>query len=167
MSIRIERAHARDLTKVKRLWKAMIGDYQQLSDGLWEVREPGEAWARRHQQYLDWINDAGGVVFLALDTDTEEIIGYAALHFVLSGATFDLGESYGEIETLAVLPTERGRGVGAALINACRRELDRREVEYMALETLASNTGALRLYERAGFQPFMVRLVRRVNDDES
>lgn len=165
MSIRIERAHARDLTKVKRLWKAMITDYQQLSDGLWEVHEPGEAWARRHQQYLEWINDATGVVFLATDVESEEVVGYAALHFVLSGATFDLGESFGEIETLAVLPTERGRGVGAALINACRKELDRREIEYCALETLAANEGALRLYQRAGFQPFMVRLVRRVDDD--
>lgn len=165
MTFRIERAHARDLVKVKHLWKAMINDYQRLSDGLWEVREPGEAWARRHQQYLEWIHDAGGVVFLAFDPETEEVVGYAALHFVTSGATFDLGESYGDVETLAVLPERRGQGIGVALLNACRKELDRREIEYLTLETLASNTGALRLYERAGYQPFMVRLVRKVEDD--
>lgn len=165
MTFRIERAHARDLVKVKHLWKAMINDYQRLSDGLWEVREPGEAWARRHQQYLDWINDAGGVIFLAYDPDSAEVVGYAALHFVTSGATFDLGESYGDVETIAVLPERRGQGIGVALLNACRKELDRREIEYLTLETLASNTGALRLYERAGYRTFMVRLVRRVEDD--
>lgn len=165
MTFRIDRAHARDLTKVKHLWKAMIADYRELSDGVWEVREPGEAWARRHQQYLDWINDAGGVVFLAIDTDTDEVVGYAALHFVMSGATFDLGESFGDLETLAVLPTHRGKGVGAALLTACRKELERREIEYWSLETLSSNAGALRLYERSGFQPFMVRMVKRVAED--
>ena len=166
MTFRIERAHARDLTKVKHLWKVMIADYERLSDGVWEVREPSEAWARRHQQYLEWINDAGGIVFLAFDPDTDEVVGYAALHLVTSGAAFDLGESYGDVETLAVLPERRGQGIGLALLNACQKELDRREIEYLSLETLASNTGALRLYERAGFQPFMMRMMRRVDFDE-
>ncbi|MDO5712220.1 MAG: GNAT family N-acetyltransferase [Micrococcales bacterium] len=166
MTIRIDRAHLRDLTKVKPLWKAMLADYRELSDGVWEVREPQEAWQRRHQEYLEWINDAGGVVFLATDTDTEtdEIVGYAALRFVTSGATFDLGESFGDIETLAVKPGYRGKGVGAALLAACQRELERREIKFVSLQTLASNEKALRLYERAGFQPFMTRLVRRVDD---
>ena len=166
MTFRIDRAHARDLTKVKHLWKAMIADYRELSDGVWEVREPGEAWARRHQQYLDWINDAGGVVFLAIDTDTDEVVGYAALHFATSGATFDLGESFGDIETLAVRPDYRGRGVGAALMAACERELERREIQYVSLQTLACNEKALRLYARSGFQPFMTRLVKRVDSDD-
>ena len=166
MTFRIERAHARDLVKVKHVWKAMVKDYKRLSDGMWEVHEPGEAWARRHQQYLDWINDASGVVFLAIDPDSEEIVGYAALHFVMSGAAFDLGESYGDVETLAVLPERRGQGIGVSLLTACRKELERREIEYLTLETLASNAGALRLYERAGYKPFMVRLVRKVDDGD-
>lgn len=168
MTIRIDRAHLRDLTKVKPLWKAMIADYAELSDGMWEVRAPQEAWERRHQEYLEWINDAGGVVFLATDSETpdDEVVGYAALHFVTSGATFDLGESFGDIETLAVKPEYRGRGVGAALMAACQRELEHREIAYVSLQTLACNTKALRLYERSGFQPFMTRLVKRVDSDD-
>lgn len=167
MTIRIDRAHLRDLTKVKPLWKAMVADYAELSDGLCEVRAPQEAWEHRHQEYLEWINDAGGVVFLATDSESEtgEVIGYAALHFASSGAAFDLGESFGDIETLAVKPDHRGRGVGAALMAACQRELERREIRYVSLQTLASNERALRLYARAGFKPFMTRLVKRVDSD--
>ncbi len=170
MTIRIDRAHLRDLTKVKPLWKAMIADYAELSDGLWEVRAPQEAWEHRHQEYLEWINDAGGVVFLATDStapEGEDVVGYAALHFATSGATFDLGESFGDIETLAVRPDYRGRGVGAALMAACERELERREIQYVSLQTLACNEKALRLYARSGFQPFMTRLVKRLDSDDA
>ncbi len=165
MTVRIERAHARDLTKVKTVWKAMIADYRRLSDEVWEVSDPAEAWSRRHQQYLEWMNDATGAIFLATDTDSEELVGFAALRWENSGSTFDLGQSFGDVESLAVLPSHRGQGVGLALVSACRRELERREIEYMTLETLASNTGGLRLYQRAGFEPFMVRMVRKVEDE--
>ncbi len=167
MRIHIDRAHVRDLTKVKPLWKRMIADYKEMSDGIWVIREPQEAWQRRHQEYLDWINDGGGVIFLATDseTGTDEIVGYAALHFVTSEAAIDLGESVGNVETLAVKPEYRGKGVGKALLAACQRELERREIEFWSIETLASNERALRLYQREGFQPFLVRLVRRVDTE--
>lgn len=161
MTFRIRRAHVRDLTKVKPLWKAMMARYDDISDGAWQIREPAEAWARRHQEYLEWINDATGVVFLAVDDD-DEVIGYAALRFVTSGAAFDLGENYGDLESLAVQPENRGQGVGAALMAACRKELDRREIHFWVLETLTSNRAALRLYEREGFSPFMVKMVQHL-----
>ena len=161
MTFHIERAHVRDLTKVKPLWKAMIHHYATITDGLWAVREPTEAWQRRHQEYLNWINDATGVIFLAVQD--EEVIGYAALHLIESGATFDFGEKFGDIETLAVAPEHRDRGVGSALVAACREELERREIAYWTMISLASNEGAVRLAERSGFKPFMVRMVQRLD----
>ena len=153
----------------------MVADYREMSDGIWAVREPQEAWQRRHQEYLDWINDAGGVIFLATDSEagSDEIVGYAALHLIMSGAAIDLGETVGHVETLAVKPEYRGKGVGAALLAACERKLERREIEFWSIETLASNERALRLLP-AGRVPavhgppgpprrFRVRLTNRID----
>lgn len=164
MTFRIERAHVRDLKRVKPLWKSMICRYREISQGAWEVREPGEAWERRHQEYLDWINDASGVVFMAIDED-ERAIGYAALHYVDSGATFDFGESFGDLESLAVHPDHQHRGVATALLAAVRKELERREISYCTTLTLSENTAALNLLDRHEFQPFLVRMVQRIDVD--
>lgn len=175
MTVRITRARARDLTKLKRLWKAMISDYVDFTDGVWQVREPQDAWQRRLQEYLEWINDGTGIVFVAVDEGepgqakeadvSRTIVGYAALHLVPSGSIIDLGESFADIETLTVLPEYRGRGIGHRLMLACRRELERREITYCTLATLAGNAQARTLCEREGFRPFMTRHVMKLEQE--
>lgn len=57
-----------------------------------------------------------------------------------------------ELENLAVLPALRRRGAGLALLAALLAEGRRRGAERILLEVRASNEGAIRLYERAGFR---------------
>jgi len=165
MSFHIQRAHVRDLTKVKSLWMSMVASYRELAQDTWAVRDPAEAWQLRLQEYLEWINDATGVVFLALDEEGTAV-GYAALRFVTSGAAVYLGEDVGELESLAVHPDRRGQGIGTALMNACRKELERREIAFWSLETLSANTAAVRLLERQGFETFKLRMVQRLDVDD-
>lgn len=160
----IARAHIRDLPKVKPFWKAMLESYVRLAGAELPVRDPSEAWALRHDEYHLWLNEGAGMVFLATDTDHDDkIVGYAAVKFTASGSTFDMGERFGELESLAVSEEVRGEGLGTQLLEACRRELERREISYWWLDVLAVNADAQRLYERSGFHPFMLRMVRRTD----
>lgn len=165
MGYSIARAHIRDLKSVKPFWKSMVKQYSQaLGDNL-PVRSPEDAWQRRHQEYLTWINDGNGVIYVATNDDTNEAIGYAALYFAPAGSTFDTGERMGELETLAVDPAYRGQGVGMKLLEACRVELRKRNITHWSLNTLASNETARHLYEKAGFEPLILRMVQRVDSE--
>ncbi|MDO5696601.1 MAG: GNAT family N-acetyltransferase [Dermatophilus congolensis] len=181
MTFQIDRAHVRDISRVKPLWKQMVNDYASISGRVWRVLEPSEAWQRRLQEYLSWINEASGVIFIATQqapaasTDAgepadpaepeEKVVGYAALRFVTSGSTFDTGETHGELESLVVLPEARGEGIGYALMMACRKELQRREIDHWSMSTLADNDAALALARKAGFSPFMIRMAQRLDED--
>ena len=164
MSYVIARAHIRDLPRVKPFWKAMLESYVRLSGPDFVVRDPNEAWARRHDEYHMWLNEGAGMLFLATDPDqADKIVGYAAVKFTASGSAFDMGERFGELESLAVSEEARGAGLGTQLIEACRKELEKREISYWSLDVLAVNEDAQRLYERSGFHPFMLRMIRRTD----
>jgi RimJ/RimL family protein N-acetyltransferase len=47
----------------------------------------------------------------------------------------------------------RGRGIGTALLDALFQWASRHDLHRIELEVLANNPGAIRLYERRGFQP--------------
>jgi ribosomal protein S18 acetylase RimI-like enzyme len=69
---------------------------------------------------------------------------------------------YAFVEELVVLAPWRRRGVGQALMEAAHRwalEQGLREVE---LNVFAFNTAALGLYDRLGYRPQSLRLVRRL-----
>ena len=168
MRYQIARAHIRDLPRVKPFWKAMLQSYVRLMGEDLPVRDPSEAWARRQDEYHAMLNEGAGMLFLATDTEQDDkIVGYAAVRFTASGAAFDMGERFGELESLAVSEEIRGEGLGTQLIEACRKELEKREIEYWSLDVLAVNEDAQRLYERSGFQPFMVRMIRRTDSPDT
>ena len=56
-----------------------------------------------------------------------------------------------ELLTLAVLPAARRQGLGARLVQAFLAEARARQSKQAFLEVAAGNTGAIALYERAGF----------------
>lgn len=171
MTIKIDRAHVRDIAKVKPLWKLMVTEYANVSGGKWRVLEPGEAWKLRLQEYLSWINDATGIVYVATDEVTGDggepetvVVGYAALRLVEPDSTFDMGETRGELESLVVLPEFRGRGIASGLLAACRKELSRREINFWTMATLTGHEAALAMAEKNGFSPFLLKLGQRIDE---
>jgi GNAT superfamily N-acetyltransferase len=56
-----------------------------------------------------------------------------------------------EVRLLAVAPAERGRGVGAALMQECVRRVRRAGGRVLSLHTTDRMKAALRMYERMGF----------------
>jgi ribosomal protein S18 acetylase RimI-like enzyme len=79
-----------------------------------------------------------------------------------SGATWDLGEAVGDLESLAVAAHARGRGIGTKLMEAARELLRARGVGYWSVTVAAGNAGAIRLYEREGFGPRYHHLLARL-----
>jgi len=55
------------------------------------------------------------------------------------------------VQCMATREAFRGRGVASAILGALARELVARETDTLALAVMRSNSGARRLYERAGF----------------
>ena len=68
------------------------------------------------------------------------------------------------ITTIAVRPTERGRGVGTALMLALLDAARDGGAAIATLDVRVSNIGAQRLYERLGFLP-VGRRVRYYDDN--
>ena len=72
----------------------------------------------------------------------------------VAGAVLPFGDrSYGWVLELGVRDRWRGRGIGLVLLRTAFRELWRRGHTHIGLEVDAANeTGATRLYERAGMR---------------
>ncbi len=107
--------------------------------------EPDEA---RHREHFTWVlaDPSVAVQFVALEESLGPI-GFATLYFPWSSVT---AGSYCLLNDLYVDPASRGRGVGRALIERCRRYAF--DAGYASLEwqTEQSNTEAQQLYDRMG-----------------
>ena len=64
-----------------------------------------------------------------------------------------------------MLPGERDRGLGAALLDAAERRLLADGVVDVLVGTMHGNDAALRFYERRGFTPFVLLQYRRLQVD--
>jgi ribosomal protein S18 acetylase RimI-like enzyme len=67
--------------------------------------------------------------------------------------TWQTGDRIGEIESLAVLPSHRGRGIGTQLLAGLERELRAIGVRDLIIGVLPGNEAAIRLYQRHGYRP--------------
>ena len=56
-----------------------------------------------------------------------------------------------EVRLMAVAPTDRGEGVGTALLQECARRASRSGATSLGLHTMDEMRAAVRLYEREGF----------------
>jgi GNAT superfamily N-acetyltransferase len=95
-----------------------------------------------------WADDS--VVFLALaGEDATDALGFAQLFPSWSSVA---ARPIWILNDLFVAPAARGRGVGHALLERCRRHAVESGAQRMALETLVGNAGAHRLYESLGWR---------------
>jgi ribosomal protein S18 acetylase RimI-like enzyme len=65
----------------------------------------------------------------------------------------------GEVDSLFVTASHRRRGIGDALMSRAMAWLAERATKSLAVEVMACNAEALRLYERYGFRPRTVRML--------
>ena len=67
------------------------------------------------------------------------------------GAVRRIEARTGELKRMFVVPEERGRGVGRAILNALESEAQALGVSRLMLETGVRQSEAIALYQRAGF----------------
>lgn len=77
--------------------------------------------------------------------ESNEIIGYAGLFSPLTGEVAD-------IQTMTVVKSEQGKGIGKALLKLLVIEALRREAPDVLLEVREDNASAIGLYLSAGFE---------------
>jgi GNAT superfamily N-acetyltransferase len=147
-----------ELDAVEPLWNALQEHHAEISPDLGSgtpKRATAEAWRIRRGKYERWLKDPD--TFFVIAESEDEPVGYAFVTVGPGYASWETGERLAELETLSVLPEQRGTGIGAALLDVAWKRLATLGVEDMAITTTTTNVDSHRFYEREGFrQRFVV-----------
>lgn len=156
---------AERLDELRPIWRTLYEHHLSLTPHLRErARGVEEAWQARRRVEGEWL-DSEPDTFVLAALRADDLVGYAfvrvrpAEQFTTS---WRVSTPLAELSILAVLPGERGVGVGSALLDAVEQRLLELGVEDMTISVVTTNVDALRLYERRGAVPFVVELVQRV-----
>ena len=98
-------------------------------------------WGREH--LASEIDNGLARFWLCLDEEGGLAIGFMLAWFVASQV---------ELHKIAVVPTQRRRGLGEAMLDYLVVEARGAGADAVHLEVRASNTAAIRLYEKKGFE---------------
>jgi ribosomal protein S18 acetylase RimI-like enzyme len=155
-------SHA-DLSVLEPLWVSVHHRHAEVMPELAPYVSDAQTWAARRALYDELLAKADTALFLASVGD--ELIGYGLAHVMAVGDTWladtwATGTRIGEIESLAVLPAHRGRGIGTRLLDALEQELEAAGVRDLVLGVLPGNAAAIRLYARHGYRPTWMYLSR-------
>ena len=137
MNINIRSFAIADAREAAAIWNRVVEDgvaFPQL-DGLTE------------EEAIHFFAEEQSFTGVAQDDDTGEVVGLYILHPNNIGRCGHIANA-----SYAVRADRRGQGVGEALVRHCldkARELGFRVIQFNAV--VASNTHALRLYEKLGF----------------
>ncbi len=148
----IRRIALEELDSIEPMWSALREHHSSITPDLGEPRSRTESWLLRRCQYEQWLASPGAFVLIA--ERRGEPVGYAMVRLREGSPTWPLSEKAGEIETLSVLPGERGLGTGTALLETVRRELDELGINELSLHAMPTNVEAIRFYERHGFRTY-------------
>lgn len=156
----IERAGAEAIEELEPLWNALREHHGPQMPMFGEPRGREESWRRRRAHYERLLGKPGNFVLIARREG--HAVGYALVEMNDEGSTSWALEKGATLETISVLPDERGSGVGAALVARVRAELEGTGAEILMLSVVTANADAIRFYERHGFTPAFTEMAQRL-----
>lgn len=115
----------------------------------------GAHWTGYRQNIIATLAAAApGTQIVALEDDrvVGAVLLYPAGAAIQKPGGTTLTLAWPEVRLLAVAPSARGRGVGAALMNECIRRARTAGASALTLHTTDLMQAAMRLYERLGFE---------------
>lgn len=160
----IDRAGRERLDDVEPLWLALREHHVAIAPANGEPLPPAESWRRRRAQYEGWLAQPDS--FLLIAERDGAPIGFALVRTRPGSATWEGSDRVGEVETLVVLPGERDRAVGGALLDRVCEELARLDIGELTLHVLSENEAAIEFYRRHGFRTFSLWMSAEVGDTE-
>jgi GNAT superfamily N-acetyltransferase len=153
---RIERAGIERIDELEPLWRALREHHAVVGATVAPVRAADDSWLRRRADYVRWLSDGSGTLLIAEDGAA---LGYAMLRVFDGPPTWAIGDQIAEVETLSVLPSARGRGIGHALIAVARDVAVSKNAATLSVAFVHTNSNAKRFYEREGFRPFYLSML--------
>jgi GNAT superfamily N-acetyltransferase len=147
---------AADIDLLRPFWLALHRIHREADPELAPHVDDETSWARRRELYRHCLESPDAILLLV--RRDEDLIGYAMVAVEPDGAvlwsdTWEVGERVAELETMYLVPEERGHGLGGLLLDTVEAELASRGIHDLAIGALPGNTGALRFYERRGYLP--------------
>lgn len=161
--IEIVRGGAERIDDLEPLWAALNEHHVAIAPelaSLGPVRTRDGSWRVRRADYERWLAAPDSLVLVAEDDGRP--VGYALVTFRGPEEAWASGERIGVVQTLSVLPSHRGAGLGTRLLEAAfdgMRELGAGEVE---ITTLDANVDSQRFYERFGLPRFAVKYLGKI-----
>jgi GNAT superfamily N-acetyltransferase len=134
--------------RVDPLWSQLRRHHADLAP-QWSARVLATSFTERR---ADLVGKAARGLLVSLVTWRGQDIGYC-VSTIASDAT-------GELDSLYVVPSHRGSGVGHALMSTAMDWFDGHSVESIIVEVISGNDAAQQSYARYGFLPRTVRLIR-------
>jgi N-acetylglutamate synthase-like GNAT family acetyltransferase len=139
---------------VRGLWLRLVEHHRRVSGRLGEVRPPDESWNLRRANYELWLEEEDA--FLCIAESEEEPIGYAMVHMRDADNTFASEERIALVETICVLPDQRGLGAGAAIVDGLRAKGRELNVHEARATHLVGNEIAGDFFKALGGKPVAI-----------
>jgi ribosomal protein S18 acetylase RimI-like enzyme len=161
--VKIRPGGPQDLDRLEPLWVSVHHVHAGSMPELAPYVDDATTWAERRKLYAELLAKPDSVLLLAAAGDA--LVGYGLAHVMATEETgipdtWATGPRIGEIESLAVLPEHRGRGLGSELLGRLERALRDQGVADIVIGVLPGNDGAVRMYERRGYRPTWMYLSR-------
>ncbi|MDL0127251.1 GNAT family N-acetyltransferase [Halobacterium salinarum] len=148
-------ASGTDIDTVAELWVQLAAEQRAHGSHLLA--------AENHSQARDLIGQYVHADGVAVTTQAGRTVGFVMFH--TETGFYETDRTRGVIDNLYVAPGFRGDGRGSALLTHAERELRSRGADALAIEALADNAAARRLYERRGYAPHRVTFEQSVEND--
>lgn len=154
----IRPARAGDIPAVAAMWRLMADQHRayDAEHWCWSPQAPVQ-WEGWYRQML-W---RPGMVLPVAQQQGGPIVGFAIAFFKDDPNLFTALQT-GQVLDLFVHPDHRRRGVGGALLQWTLDSLKVLGAQDVRLHVAMANPGAVRLYEKLGLRPVMVRMYRRL-----
>jgi len=148
-------ATGEDVDAIADMWVALADEQRAHGSHLLAAENRGQA-RDLVAQYVH----ADGV---AVATRGNVRVGFVMFH--AETGFYETDATRGVVDNLYVRPDQRGDGLGSALLDYAEDALRDRGADVLAVEALAANEAARRLYESRGYEPHRVTLERSAESD--
>jgi ribosomal protein S18 acetylase RimI-like enzyme len=116
-------------------------------------------------KYLSQIRKLDGDIYLAIDENSEEVLGYSIAVLLERSKAMNLEVKpgmYGEIAELFVVENRRGKGIGKKLFSLAEEKLRQLKCDFIEITVFGDNKNALSAYKKYGYREREYKLLKKL-----